>query len=412
MVKSSVKVQRNWKLMISLALNLSVLFALYNAVISVFIPNQVANIDAQRAASNLAVVMTVEMLFAMFIQPIVGALSDRTRCRFGRRTPWIVGGAVLGAAGLYLMSFQTTIAGLTVFWILAAVSLNAMNGPLVTTIADRFAEEERGVVSGVTGAAQTAAGSLGIVIAGYLAGRLGMGYLAFAAAIAIACILFCLTNPEPSSKDMEMEPFNLKEFIKGFWVNPKEYPDFGWAFFARFLMNIGYQGAVAYQLYILRNYIGLSNAESNHVIGRVSAVMMVGLLISSLCSGWLSDYFKKRKRFVIFAAAIMACALVMPLLIPSVTGMLLYAGFMGLGYGTYIAVDYALLIEVLPNSGENAGKDLGVLTIAQNTPQALCPLIAVALLNLTGQNYASIFVFGVIVVAASALCIVPIKSVK
>lgn len=89
MVKSSVKVQRNWKLMISLALNLSVLFALYNAVISVFIPNQVANIDAQRAASNLAVVMTVEMLFAMFIQPIVGALSDRTRCRFGRRTPWI-----------------------------------------------------------------------------------------------------------------------------------------------------------------------------------------------------------------------------------------------------------------------------------------------------------------------------------
>ena len=55
----------------------------------------------------------------------------------------------------------------------------------------------------------------------------------------------------------------LKAFLRGFWVNPRRHPDFAWAFGSRFLMVIGFYGAQTYGLYILRDYVGLCDTESN-----------------------------------------------------------------------------------------------------------------------------------------------------
>lgn len=406
------KKPRNWRVIITLSLNLAVLLSLYNAVISVFLPNQVTNINPAAESKNLAIILTVNMLLTMFVQPIVGALSDRTRTRLGKRAPWILGGSIFGAVFLYLMSFQHTVLGITIFWILTSISLNSMNGPLVTTIADRFESNERGVVSGYAGAAQTAGGTLGIIIAGYLAATLRVGYAVFAIGIALFCILFVVINPEKSSVGEEIEPFNVKEFFSQFWVSPRENHDFWWAFLGRFFMQLGYQGALTYQLYILTHYIGLKLDVANHTIGTVSFIMMIGLLVSSIFSGYLSDFFNRKKIFVIIAALTMSVSLVFPLVIKSVFGVLMYAGIMGLGFGVYQSVDYALMTDVLPNGGQSAGKDLGILTIAQNAPQAFSPGIAAALLAMTSQNYASIFIFGIISVALSTLFILPIKSVR
>ncbi|MNB82463.1 hypothetical protein D3C75_292730 [compost metagenome] len=79
----------------SLSTNFLFLLALYNAVISVFIPNQVQQITDASGGSKvaaLALIFTLMSVFTFFDQPLAGALSDRTRSRFGRRTPWLVGG--------------------------------------------------------------------------------------------------------------------------------------------------------------------------------------------------------------------------------------------------------------------------------------------------------------------------------
>ena len=54
--------------------------------------------------------------------------------------------------------------------------------------------------------------------------------------------------------------------------------------------------------------------------------------------------------------------------------MMLYAGVAGTGYGIYIAVDQALNVDVLP-SQEEAGKDLGILNLANTVGQVLAPVI-------------------------------------
>lgn len=399
-------------LLASLFTNFFVLLGLYCGVISVLLPNHVAQIDPANKANNLAIVMTSALLFTIFAQPIAGALSDRCRSGWGRRSPWIVGGALIGGLAIFGISMMTTIAGIAVFWLMAAVSLNCMNGPLATVVADRFRPENRGVASGFVGAGSTAGGTVGIILAGYLAWNLQLGYLVFGLAIAACCVAFVLINREPSTRSLAVEPFQWGTFFKSFWVSPRQYPDFGWAFFGRFAMFLGYQGVVTYQLYILQDYVGLSVQQSNYAIGTISVITLATLLFSGLVSGWLSDKLKRRKIFVFASSVLMAIGLAVPLVMPTLNGMYIYAAILGLGYGAYTSIDMALMTEVLPAGGQQAGKDMGILTIATVLPQSFSPILSAWLLATFNNDYSYLFIAAMIAVFASSFFVLPIKSVK
>ncbi|MCI1936305.1 MAG: MFS transporter [Bifidobacteriaceae bacterium] len=397
--------------------NFLFLLALYNAVISVFLPNQVANVveggDSNAKVLALASIMTVSSFITVFVQPLTGALSDRTRSRFGMRTPFIIGGSFIGGAAIALLAPQKSMIGIGIFWVIASVALNVMNGPLATILADRVEPEKRGTASGFIGAAQTGGGTLGIIFGGWIANyNLPLGYIIFGVGIFLCCLVFCALNREPSTQAMVTEPFSFKTFFKQFWISPRKHPDYGWAFAGRFLMYLGYQGIVAYQLYILRDYIGQTDAQSNITIGLMSSIQLVTLILSSVVCGFLSDRFQARKPFVFISTLIMAASYVVPLVWRSQTSMLVMAGVLGLGYGCYMSIDMALMTQVLPNEGKDAGKDMGVLTIATNLPQMLVqPLVAI-LLSLFAGNYAVLFIVAIILVFGSSLFVLPIKSVK
>jgi MFS family permease len=312
-----------------------------------------------------------------------------------------------------MLAPQSSMLGIGIFWVIASVMLNVMNGPLATVLADRVEPQKRGVASGFIGAAQTGGGTLGIIFGGWIANKnLPLGYVIFGVGIFLVCLVFVAANREPSTKDMVVEPFSWKQFFSQFWVSPRKHPDFGWAFFGRFFMYLGYQGVVAYQLYILRDYIGQSDTQSNITIGLMSTIQLVTLILSSVVSGYLSDKFQARKPFVFISSVIMAASYVVPLLWRTETGMLVMAAVLGLGYGCYMSIDMALMTQVLPNKGANAGKDMGVLTIATNLPQMLTqPLVAI-LLAISSGSYVIIFVWAIILVFSSAFMVMPIKSVK
>lgn len=403
------------KFLVSLSTNFMFLLALYNAVISVFLPNQVQQITDATGGDKvaaLAIIMTLVSVFTFFDQPLAGALSDRTRSRFGRRTPWIIGGTFIGGMALAMVAHQTTIIGLTIFWVIAAVALNMAQGPLSASLPDRVEEKRRGVASGFIGAAQTGGGTLGIIFGGWIANRdLASGFYFFAIGIFIVSLASCLINREQSSEDMPREPFVWKKFFTQFWVSPKKYPDFGWAFAGRFVMFLGYQLIVNYQLYILRDYINLSKTDSNVLIGVMASIQLVTLIISAVVSGYLSDKFQVRKPFVIISSIIMACAYLFPLLMQNEISMLIMAGIIGLGYGCYMSIDMALMTQVLPEKGANAGKDMGVLNIANKCPQMIVTPLGAFILSVT-TSYSAVFIFAIVMVILSACLIAPIKSVK
>ncbi|GGD57644.1 MFS transporter [Croceicoccus mobilis] len=401
------------KLQLSLMVNFFLLMALYSGVLGVLLPNQIAELDEGSKANNLALLFAVTSIFSTLATPIAGALSDRTRSRWGKRSPWIAIGSLFGSLALFGVSWMTSFWSLMVLWVMAAIAYNSMQPAMTTLIADRFAPEARGGVSGMVGAGMTGGLTAGTVVAGYLAGERVLAYGLFASAILVSCLAFVAINREPASEAIPRRPIIWGEFFKGFWISPKKHPDFAWAFASRFLIYMGYQAVAAYLLYILRDYIGLENEASNIAIANLAMVTLVCLVTSSLISGWLSDRFQRRKPFVILGSLIMGCAMVAPLISPDMDGMWTYAAIIGVGYGMFMSIDMALMTQVLPKSAlGDEGKDLGILTTAVNIPQILSPIMAAILLNLFADDYSVIFWAAVVFVFASAFCVMPIRSVR
>lgn len=211
-----------------------------------------------------------------------------------------------------------------------------------------------------------------------------------------------------------MEPFHWGTFFKGFWINPRKHPDFAWAFAARFLLILGYFVIVTYQLYqlyLLTDYIGMSLVDAQGATVTLALVSLVPTMLAIVLSGWWSDKAGRRKVFIYVASAVMVVGLVMPLIMPNMTGMIAMSIINGVGFGLYMSVDAALMTEVLPSEGTAAGKDLGILNVATNIPQAMSPAVAAIIITSLG-GYPMLFIFGIVFVILAAAAILPIRAVK
>lgn len=104
-----------------------------------------------------------------------------------------------------------------------------------------------------------------------------------------------------------------------------------------------------YQLYILESYIGQGKTAAAATISIMSIVTMVVGLVGSLSSGAISDAIGRRKLPVIVSSTLLAIGYLLPWVMKSSFSMILFAGFAGLGYAVYGAVDQALNIDVLPD---------------------------------------------------------------
>lgn len=95
----------------------------------------------------------------LIIQPIIGAMSDRTSSRFGRRTPYFLVGAIICSVCLFLMPYSAALwMAASLLWILDAGN-NITMEPYRAYVADRLLPEQRSVgfltQSAFTGLAQT-----------------------------------------------------------------------------------------------------------------------------------------------------------------------------------------------------------------------------------------------------------------
>lgn len=387
------------------------LFATYGGLIAILLPTQIALLDEANKVQNLAIVTTTSFVFTLFAQPIAGALSDRTRSRFGRRVPWMVIGAIVGAIFLFGMGSLTDLLWITVFWVIIQVALNFLQAPLTTIIPDRFPRSRRGGASAMIGLGTQLGMTIGIMVAGALAATVGVGYSIFGAAVLVATALFVLVNRDWSSKDAAIEPFAWGAFLRGFWIDPRRHPDFAWAFAARFLLILGYFVVTAFQLYLLTDYIGLPLAGAQQAVVTMTLAAFIPTLIAIAVSGWWSDRIGRRRAFIYAASAIMMVGLSVPLFLPTLTGMIIMSIINGVGFGIYMAVDAALMTEVLPSEGTSAGKDLGILNVATNIPQAMSPAVASLIITSLG-GYPILFVFAIVFSLLAAVATVPIRGVK
>src|SRR5213593_3340562 len=104
-------------------------------------------------------------LAGAFVQPIVGAMSDRTRTRIGRRKPFFIAGVALTAASLLFLSGFPPLVPMLMVLSINAFFLNVAVDPYTALMADIVPPEQRGRVGTIL-AVFNMAGQIGATLLG------------------------------------------------------------------------------------------------------------------------------------------------------------------------------------------------------------------------------------------------------
>jgi MFS family permease len=380
--------------------------------LQVLLSQQAASFSPGEKEAILALVTGAGAAVSLVANPLFGALSDRTAARRGRRVPWVLFGAVLGAAALVALAGAPNVAVMTILWCLVQAGCNAAYAAITAAIPDRVPVRQRGTVGGLAAMGQTAGVLVGAVIAAVVAGNFGLGYLFCAAALLAGVVLYFFKNDDVALPPQGRPPFKLAEFARGFWISPARYPDFAWAWLTRLLVNTGNHMVTLYLLFFLTDAVRLPETEG--IAAELGVLILTGLyavmvIVTSMIGGRLSDRMGRRKPLVILSSAIIAVAALILAFTPTWPGALVGAAVLGVGFGSYLAVDFALNTEVLPTA-LSRGKDLGVINIANSLPQVIAPLIAYPFVALWG-GYVSLYLAAAAIGLLGAVFVVKIKGV-
>jgi len=370
---------------------------------------KVAEIAPQNQAGVLGTALGIGAFAAMVANPLAGRFSDRTAGRFGMRRPWIIGGTVVGFAALVLVATTTSTVVLVVAWGVAQIAYNATIAALTAVMPDHVTRSQRGRVAALLGLAQNLAlvgGTFLVQLFSTSATQMIVPGAIGSAVVVLYALLFRdrVLTTRPTTK------LGIGQLFGSFVFNPVKHPDLGWAWLTRFLMVAAQYTAVSYLTYFLRDDIGIDPDHVANAVFQGTLWNVVGIVLTSLVAGWLSDKLGRRKLFVAVAGIVGVVGLVLIALAPSL-GMVLVGEFvMGAGMGVFYAVDLALITDVLPSDEDNA-KDLGVVNIAQALPQSIVPAAAPGVIGLTG-GYSGFFITGAVVGLLGIASVSRIRGVR
>ena len=373
---------------------------------------RVRAIDPVHAADSLSLVVGVGALVALFGNPFFGRLSDRTTSRYGMRRPWLIAGAVGGVAGLAVVAQATSVPQLLLGWCIAQLAYNAQLAVLAAILADQVPASQRGTVSGIVGISLP----LGMVCGTFLVQVLVASTLAIflvPAAIALACALVLAGVLRDHRLVPAQRPaYGWRGFLGSFWIDPLRFPDFAWVWSSRFLLYAGVAVLLTYQEFYLIRQLHCPSAEVPHRIFLSTLVQSGMVAVFGVLGGGLSDAVGRRKGFVSGAALVYALALLLIALATSYRWFLVGMAITGIAQGTYLAVDLALVTDVLPERETHAARNLGIFNIASVLPQLLMPAVAPGILAASGGSYAALFAVAAILAALGAWAILPVRGVR
>jgi MFS family permease len=401
------------------------------------------------AARPISQVLFAGALVALVSNPLFGALSDRTRSRFGRRKPYLVIGAVGGFAALALISAAGSVRTITLGWCLAQLAYNAVLSTVVAIVADRIPASRRGTVVGILGMCLPVGQITGTFLVQFFApdlflallvpGGIGLaGVLALALSLpraspelAVPEVLAASSGPAPAS-EAERAGFPsasatdalppVSSSTNGELSMPGQATaggaaqkanrrrDFAWAWSSRLHFVVGSVFLQAYQPLLLLNMLKFDAVDVPRLIFRSTLVQAAMSVLWSVMAGRLSDRLGRRKPVAMVGSTLQGVGLWLVAVAQSYSMLLLGVAVAGMGHGVYEGVNLALVTEVLPDRGRHAAKDLGLLNIANALPQVVAPLAAPVILDASHGNYTLLFLIAGSIPVIGAILLVPLKG--
>jgi MFS family permease len=401
------RVGRSWTAALSLA-NAAIWVGWYGPL-QILLASQAKDFAPGSGMSKetmLAWVTGAGAVVSLLANPFFGALSDRTTARWGRRTPWIVAGTAGGALSLLLLADAGGPWTMALGWCLVQLTLNAAFAAVTAAVPDRVPRSQRGSVGGWLGAAQIL-GVVGGTGLATVAGGVAAGYAACAVFTMAGVLPYVLRHRDLRLPAADRPPWSRRAFLAGFWLSPRRHPDLGWAWLTRFLINLSNALVLLYLLYYLRDRLHYAHPDQGVLV--LPAVNGVTLLATVVVGGVWSDRVGRRKPFVIWSGVLMAVATAVLSGWQTWPGTIVAAAVLGVGFGVFTSVDFALMTDVLPRALDR-GKDLGIINVANALPQVAAPALAAPIVTHLG-GYRVLYLVAAVVGLAGAVLVGRIRGV-
>lgn len=381
------------------------------AISGASMPKFLTLLDEESKEENLALISSVGGIVVMIATPLIGRLSDRTMLAWGMRKPWYAGGIVVAALGVVLLALSGTVWGMVLGWCVLQVGNGAIAMANHTLLADQVPSRIRARAAAATGVGAGIATIAAAAIVAALPIDQAWTWYAVPGALGLLFVLpmlFCYTD---ATRTTRPEPLRVRDILSTYWLNPARYRDFAWAWVSRFFMTMSILSISLYLFFLIVETLGYSAEQAGGVQTTALLAFFVGNIVATVLFGWISDKLGRRKLIIWISGIVSAAGIIVVMSSPGMGTFLVGITIVGFAQGAYIAVDVALMTEVLP-SREDAGKDLGIVALAYQLPQVLAPVAAAGFIALAGGSYSGLYLFSIVCSLIGGLTVIPVRGVR
>jgi MFS family permease len=302
-------------------------------------------------------------VISIIIQPTVGSISDYTVSRWGRRKPYIVIGSLLDLVFLTGIALSSSILMLGAFAALLAVSTNIARGPFQGYVPDLVPEKQVGLASAMVGRMQILGNVTGFVLVtvAVLGGQIELAIFAVAAVelVTMAAVVLRIGEGQPP------KPRNGKSWstiAREVWgTDVLKERSYVWLLTSRFFFLMG--GAILVNLII--TYLKQTHGLDEDAANSTNLVMLVTIVIANVLaiipSARISDRIG-RKPVIYASCAIGFVGIALAALAPGVPLAIVGGALFGASAGTFLAVDWALMTDIIPKA--SSGRYMGLSNVA------------------------------------------------
>jgi len=319
------------------------------------------------------------LILAMAVQPIAGAISDRSGFSWGRRRPYILLGTTLlilllpgvGLTGSYIAIFA--------IYCLMQVSSNTAQGPYQAFIPDLVPGGRRGLASGIKTLLEILGGVallylIGLFMDQYSAGQgiswlwLSLGAPAIVLlGVTLATLLTVKEQPGTGGSRLPL----LSTLYKSFKINVRANRDFVWFLVSRLFVFMAFTTVQTFALYFLRDVVDVVSPAT--ATAQFSIVAVAGMLVVVYPAGRLSDRIGRRP-IAVTSGLLGALGIALIFLYQhNYMLIVLFGGLLGISFGAFMSANWALATDLV-TKGEEA-RYLGLANMATAGGGALARLI-------------------------------------
>jgi len=352
----------------------------------VFQQKRVIQLVGDGAPLALPVMELIAMPIAVLTMPVMGSISDYTTSRWGRRRPFVLFGALAAAVAMFGLALAPTFPLLIVFFILLQLTSNAARGPFAGLVPDLVPERQVGIASGLMGLMIT----LGLV-GGYL--LMSTGYLfepeedftvpmiALGVFVGLAGVGSFLWIPKGPAAKVRGDRTWPKVALETFGTDILKERSYIFLLGSRFFMMMATGFFMNLNILYLERTFRIFGTDQMMWILAGLALSVGATAIGTIPGAKISDRVGRKP--VIYASALLGgIGMTIVGFAPSVEFAMVGITLVGLGGGAFLAVDWALMTDIIPKA--SAGRYMGLSNVVEATNGPLATSVGGALMFAVG----------------------------